>query len=46
VLNFFASAENGERWLDGRPDVRGNVMTLPDAIDAGRAVFGEVFERR
>lgn len=42
VLNFFASPENGEQWLDGRPDVRGYVMTMADAIDAGRAVFGDV----
>lgn len=42
VLNFFASAENGERWLEGRPDVRGYVMTMPEAIEAGRAVFGDV----
>ncbi len=28
VLNFFASPENGERWLGGRPDVRGYVMSM------------------
>jgi hypothetical protein len=42
VLNFFASPENGERWLEGRPDVRGYVMGMPEAIEAGRAVFGDV----
>jgi hypothetical protein len=42
VLNFFASAEHGERWLERRPDVRGYVMSMSDAIDAGRAVFGDV----
>ena len=42
VLNFFASEDNGERWLAGRPDVRGYVTTMEEAIEAGRAVFGEV----
>ena len=42
VLNFFASAENGERWLKERPDVRGYVMSMDEAIEAGRAVFGDV----
>ena len=42
VLNFFASAENGERWLEARPDVRGYVMSMSEAIEAGRAVFGNV----
>jgi hypothetical protein len=42
VLNFFASRENAERWLKNRPDVRGYVMTMDEAIEAGRAVFGDV----
>jgi hypothetical protein len=42
VLNFFASPENGGRWLAGRPDVKGYVMTMTEAIEAGRAVFGDV----
>jgi hypothetical protein len=46
VLNFFASRDNGERWLQGRPDVHGYVMTMPEAMDAGRAVFGDVLEAR
>jgi Alkylmercury lyase len=42
ALNFFASAENGERWLDQHPDVRGQVVSMPEAVAAGRAVFGDV----
>ncbi|HEU0248565.1 MAG TPA: organomercurial lyase, partial [Gaiellaceae bacterium] len=42
VLNFFASRENGLRWLAGRPDVRGYGMTMDEAIEAGRTVFGDV----
>jgi Alkylmercury lyase len=42
VLNFFASPENGERWLAERPDVQGYVMTMAEAIEAERTVFGDV----
>ena len=44
ALNFFASPESGERWLnDQQGGVRGQVVSMPDAIAAGRAVFGDVF---
>ena len=44
ALNFFASAESGERWLeDQHRGVRGQVVSMPEAIAAGRAVFGDVF---
>jgi Alkylmercury lyase len=43
ALNFFVSAENGECWLARHPQVRGRVMSLPEAVAAGRAVFGAVF---
>ncbi len=46
VLNFFASADNAERWLAAHPEVRGHVATIEDAITAGRAVFGDVLEPR
>jgi Alkylmercury lyase len=42
VLNFFASPANAERWLSEHPEVRGNVISMPDAAAAGRAVFGDV----
>jgi hypothetical protein len=44
VLNFFASAESAERWLTARSDIRGQIVSIPTAIAAGRAVFGDVFE--
>jgi hypothetical protein len=43
VLNFFVSPANAERWLTEHHEVRGNVISLPDAAAAGRAVFGDVF---
>ena len=42
VLNSFASPDNADRWLEGHPQVRGQVITMPEAILAGRAVFGDV----
>ena len=43
VLNFFASHESAERWLGEHPAVRGDVISMREAIAAGRAVFGDVF---
>lgn len=45
VLNFFASSYNAERWLDRNPRVRGHVITMPEAVLAGRAVFGDVLKQ-
>ena len=42
VLNFFASTENAMGWLGDHPAVCGEVITIEDAILAGRAVFGGV----
>jgi len=46
VLNFFVSPANAERWLTEHPEVRGNVISIPEAAAAGRAVFGDVFTHR
>ena len=45
VLNFFATPANAEAYLQ-RADVRGHVISIPDAAEAGRAIFGDVFEER
>jgi hypothetical protein len=42
VLNFFGSQESAEQWLAEHDDVRGQVVSMPDAIAAGRVVFGNV----
>lgn len=44
VLNFFASTTNAERWLADRSYVHGTVISLPDAIAAGRTVFGDILK--
>jgi len=41
-LNFFATSKNAEHWLEAHPDVRGQTISLPEAISAGRAVFADV----
>jgi hypothetical protein len=46
VLNFFASRENAERWLEAQPEVHGQVISMPEAIAVGRSVFGDVLEPR
>jgi hypothetical protein len=44
VLNFFASAESAERWLSVHPEVRGTMISMEDAIVAGRTVFGDLLK--
>ncbi|MEX2557930.1 MAG: alkylmercury lyase family protein [Actinomycetota bacterium] len=44
VLNFFASPESAERWLGLHPEVRGTLISVEDAIAAGRAVFGDLLD--
>jgi Alkylmercury lyase len=46
VLNFFATAGNAERWLDEQASVRGKAISIPEAILAGRTVFGDVLAAR
>jgi hypothetical protein len=44
VLNFFASSESAEHWIAGHPNAAGRLISIPTAIAAGRAVFGNVFD--
>ena len=44
VLNFFASTTNAERWLAAHPEVQGMVISMEDAIVAGRAVFSDILK--
>ncbi len=46
ALNFFASARNAERWLEAHPGLHGHVISMGEAIAAGRAVFDDVFVSR
>src|SRR5947199_3052189 len=42
VLNFFETRENAERYLAEHGEVAGHPISLPEAIEAGRIVFGDV----
>lgn len=42
VLNFFASEQGAWRWLAERPEVRGLVLSIPEALALGRAIFGDL----
>jgi hypothetical protein len=43
-INVFASTAAAERYL-ARAELRGLILTVPDATQAGRHVFGDVLER-
>jgi Alkylmercury lyase len=42
VLNFFSSNANAERYLREHPNVKGMSISVPDAIEVGRIVFGDI----
>jgi hypothetical protein len=42
VLNFFETRETAERYLREHPEVSGGLITIPEAIETGRAVFGDL----
>jgi len=44
VLNFFSSAASAEQYLREHPDVRGQTISLPEALKAGQLVFGSILE--
>jgi hypothetical protein len=41
-LNFFASSDSAESYLREHDDISGQVISMPEAIEAGRCIFGEV----
>lgn len=45
VLNFFGSSESAERYLREHDEVRGEIISMPQAIEAGRAIFGSVLKK-
>jgi Alkylmercury lyase len=42
VLNFFQTADNAVLYQREHPEIAGKPISLPDAIEAGRIVFGAV----
>jgi len=44
VLNFFTSAESAERYLR-EGGIEGFPIDMPQAIEVGRAIFGDVLKQ-
>jgi Alkylmercury lyase len=44
VLNFFESGENALQYVIAHRDVTGQPISLPEAIEAGRTVFGDLLK--
>jgi Alkylmercury lyase len=44
ILNFFESGESALQYLLAHPEVTGHAVTLPEAIEAGRLLFGDLLE--
>ena len=42
VLNFFETTENAQHYLREHPEINGAPITIPEAAEAGRLVFGDV----
>lgn len=40
VVNFFASPKTAEAYLDRQPGLSGRVVSVPEALERGRAIFG------
>jgi hypothetical protein len=41
-VNFFASRESAERYVREAPAVAGGVLSIPEAVEIGRTVFGDL----
>lgn len=44
-INFFASHAGAERYLREHVGLQGEILTLPDAAEAGRTVFGDLLAK-
>jgi hypothetical protein len=42
VLNFFETTENAQHYLREHPEINGAPITIPEAAQAGRVVFGDL----
>ena len=46
ALNFFESGESALRYLIANPEVSGRAIPLPEAIEIGRTIFGDLLGDR
>jgi hypothetical protein len=40
-VNFFASERSARAYLEAKPGFEGRIMSMPEAIEAGRTAFGD-----
>ena len=45
ALNFFESGDSALRYLVANPEISGQPIPMPDAIELGRAIFGDLLPR-
>ena len=45
ALNFFESGESALSYLVATPNISGRAIPLPEAIELGRAIFGDLLPR-
>lgn len=43
-INFFAAPENASRYLREHPALNGESLSIADAVEAGRLIFGDLLE--
>ncbi len=44
VLNFFESRASADQYVRDHAEVNGLPISIPDAIEVGRAIFGGIFD--
>jgi Alkylmercury lyase len=46
ALNFFESGESALRYLIANPEISGRAISLPEAIEIGRTIFGDLLPQK
>ena len=46
ALNFFESGESALGYLVANPEISGHAIPLPEAIELGRSIFGDLLPRK
>src|SRR5439155_18553699 len=46
ALNFFESGESALGYLVANPEISGHAIPLPEAIELGRSIFGDLLPRQ
>lgn len=46
TISFFSSMESADAYRREHPDIEGQVLTAPEAVEAGRRVFGSAMSGR